>query len=122
MLVRGVASGGASTLTDGFNVGMRLREKDEEAFRLQSTRPITFYRRLVNPDRDFRMRAPAFSLDENGDIAGIRLLDRAIGPGDLPDGEIRSFYRAMRLLQQMLFDPAYRITLPLCLRRSAVLQ
>ncbi len=109
--VQASAHGGASTLTDGFNVGTRLQERDEEAFRLLSTRPITFYRRLVNPDRDFRMRAPAFSLDEDGEIAGIRLLDRAIGPGDLPDGEIRSFYRAMRLLQQMLFDPAYRITL-----------
>ncbi len=109
--VRASEHGGASTLTDGFNVGMRLKERDEEAFRLLSSRPITFYRRLVNPDRDFRMRAPAFSLDEDGEIAGIRLLDRAIGPGDLPDGEIRSFYLAMRLLQQMLFDPAFRITL-----------
>ncbi len=58
------------------------------------------------------MRAPACSLDEDGEIAGIRLLDRAIGPADLPDDEVRPFCRTLRLLQAMLLDPAYRITIP----------
>ena len=32
--------------------------------------------------------------------------------GDLPDDGIRPFYRALRLLQKMLFDPVHRITVP----------
>ena len=110
--IRAATRGGESTLADGFRAGTLLRDEDPEAFRLLSSLPITFYRRLDEQGRDFRMRAPAFSLDEDGEIAGVRHLDRAIGPADLPEDLIRPFYRALRKLQRLLFDPAHQVVIP----------
>ena len=77
--IRAATSGGENTMTDSFRIGAELRDADPEGFRLLSTLPLTFYRRLEKQDRDFRMRAPVFSLDEDGEIAGV------------PDRPVRSF-------------------------------
>ena len=108
-VVRAARTGGESTMTDGFRIGAMLRDGDPVAFRLPATLTVTHDRRLEGQDRDFRMRAPVFSLDESGEIVGVRHLDRAIGPLDGPDDAIRPFYRAPRRLQTLLFDPANQI-------------
>lgn len=108
-VIRSAASGGESTVTDGFRIGAMLRDGDPEAFRLLATWPFTFHRQLKG--LDFRVRAPVFSLDEEGGIAAIRHLDRAIGPADVPDPIVRPLYRALRKLQALLFDPDNRVTI-----------
>ena len=110
--IRAAASGGESTMTDGFRIGAVLRESDPEAFRLLATWPLTFHRRLDGQGLDFRIRAPVFSLDVEGEIRAIRHLDRAIGPADVPDEIVRPLYRALRKLQTLLFDPQNRVTIP----------
>lgn len=107
--VRAAASGGASLMVDGFRVGSMLREEDSEAFHLLSTVPITHYRRLLKQGRDFRMRAPVFSLDDDGEIAGIRINDRGAGPLDMADDLIRPMLRALRKFEAMLFDVANQV-------------
>lgn len=110
--VQAATEGGQSTLTDAFRVGEVLRARDPEAFHLLATRRVTFHRRLHEQDKDFRMRAPLFSLDEEGQIAGFRLLDRAVGPLDLPTEEIEPYYAALRLLLEQLYDEANQVTIP----------
>ncbi|MBC6439177.1 MAG: TauD/TfdA family dioxygenase [Rhodospirillales bacterium] len=110
--IRAAAKGGENTMTDGFRIGAILRDEDPVAFRLLATLPLTFYRRLEGQNRDFRMRAPVFSLDEDGEIAGIRHMDRSIGPADMADDMIRPFYRALRRLQSLLFNPAHQVRVP----------
>ena len=109
-VIRSAASGGESTVTDGFRIGAVLRDGDPEAFHLLATWPLTFHRQLEG--LDFRVRAPVFSLDEEGGIDTVRHLDRAIGPADVPDHIVRPLYRALRKLQTLLFDPNNRVTIP----------
>jgi len=110
--VRAAASGGESTMTDSFRIAEQLRDDDPEGFELLCRHPLTFYRRLEKQDRDFRMRAPVFSLDETGMVVGVRHLDRAIGPLDLPDDVIGPVYRALSRLQAMFFDPNNQVQVP----------
>jgi len=110
--VQAATQGGQSTLTDAFRIGAELRARDPEAFGLLASRRVTFHRRLHEQDKDFRMRAPLFSLDEEGEIAGFRLLDRAVGPLDLPEHEIEPYYAALRLLLEALYDEANQVTIP----------
>jgi len=110
--VRAATTGGASIMVDGFQVGELLRREDPEAFHLLATVPVTHYRRLLKQGRDFRMRAPVFSLDDEGEIAGIRLNDRGAGPLDVPDDLVRPILRALRKLEAMLFDETHHVTVP----------
>ncbi len=110
--VRAASSGGASTMTDGFRLGAVLRQEDPEAFELLSSVPLTHYRRLWKQGRDFRMRAPVFSLDDEGEIAGIRINDRGAGPLDMADDLVRPMLRALRKLEAMFFDEANQVMVP----------
>ncbi|MDA0219592.1 MAG: TauD/TfdA family dioxygenase [Proteobacteria bacterium] len=110
--VTAATSGGESTLTDAFRIGAELRRRDPEAFARLARHRVTFQRRLQEQDKDFRMAAPLFSLDEEGEIAGFRLLDRAVGPLDLPEEEVEPYYAALRLLLEMLYDEANQVTIP----------
>ncbi|MBT5432034.1 MAG: TauD/TfdA family dioxygenase [Alphaproteobacteria bacterium] len=110
--VRAASTGGASTMTDGFRLGDEMREQDPEAFKLLSTVPLTHYRRLLKTGRDFRMRAPVFSLDEEREVAGIRLNDRGAGPIDADSELVRPMLRALRKLEAMLFDEANQVVVP----------
>lgn len=111
--VRAAADGGESTLTDAFRVGAELRAADPEAFRRLAHHRFTFHRRLHRQDKDFRMMAPLFSLDDEGEIAGFRLLDRAVGPLDLPEDEIEPTHAALRALLERLYDPANQAVMPM---------
>ena len=56
---------------------------------------------------------PLIHIDEEGDVVGVRLNERQIGPLDLPEAQIEPFYRALRMLFDLVYDPALRITLAL---------
>lgn len=110
--VKAAERGGESILVDTFRVGQALRDRDPEAFDLLAHQRVTFHRRLEKQDRDFRMQAPVFSLDDEGEIAGSRLLDRAIGPLHLDEDLVVPYYRALKQLIAMLFDEANQLRVP----------
>jgi len=110
--VRAAERGGESILVDAFQIGERLRHDDPEAFDLLAHQRATFHRRLYEQGRDFRMRAPVFSLDEQDGIAGFRLLDRGVGPLDLPEDVIEPYFAALRRLLAMLYDQANHLRIP----------
>jgi alpha-ketoglutarate-dependent taurine dioxygenase len=110
--VRAAERGGESVLVDAFRIGEELRAADPAAFELLAHERATFHRRLYEQGRDFRMRAPVFSLDETGAIAGFRLLDRGVGPLDLAEDKVEPYFAALRKLLAMLYDEANQLRVP----------
>ena len=53
------------------------------------------------------------SLDDMGEIAGVRLLDRAIGPLDAPEDIVLPYYAALRLLLEKLYEPDNQALVPI---------
>jgi len=111
--ITAATSGGESTLTDAFRIGADIKARDAKAFELLARIPVTFHRRLYRRDKDYRIRAPIFCLDEEGEIAGFRLLDRAIGPVDAAQDDIEPFYVALRMLLEMLYDESNQAAVPM---------
>tara|TARA_B100000029_G_scaffold114519_1_gene106982 strand:+ start:27 stop:1223 length:1197 start_codon:yes stop_codon:yes gene_type:complete len=107
------ASGGESTLTDAFRAGADIRQENPAAYELLGTTPVTFHRRFFRRDKDYRIRAPIMSLDDMGEIAGVRLLDRAIGPLDAPEDIVLPYYAALRLLLEKLYEPDNQALVPI---------
>jgi alpha-ketoglutarate-dependent taurine dioxygenase len=52
-------------------------------------------------------------VDADGDISGIHVNERQIGPLDMPGELIEPYYRALRRLLKAVYDPGLMITLPL---------
>ncbi len=110
--VRAADRGGESILVDAFRIGAMLRDSDPDAFGVLAHQRATFHRRLQKQKRDFQMRAPVFSLDEDGDIAGFRLLDRGVGPLDLPEDKVEPYFAALRKLLTLLYDETNHLKVP----------
>ena len=109
--VRAAKTGGESILVDSFRIGRMLKEEDPEGFALLARERATFQRKLTEQQRDFRMRAPIFSLDDEGEVAGFRLLDRGFAPLDLAEELVEPYYRAYRRLLTLLYDEANQLNI-----------
>ena len=117
-MVTSSESGGHSTLVDGFNAVRRLRETSPDAFDLLSTVPVTFRRRHTGKTLDGKprllvSRTPLIKLDENNEVVGVRINERHIAPLDVEGHLVEPFYRAIRDLLQITYDPGLRIEIPL---------
>ena len=64
------ATGGHSTLSDGFAVAEFMRKQDPDMFRLLSTVPLDFANKAATSD--YRMAVPLFHHDENGQLNEVR--------------------------------------------------
>ena len=64
------ATGGHSTLSDGFAVADFMRKQDPDMFRLLSTVPLDFANKAATSD--YRMAVPQFHHDENGQLNEVR--------------------------------------------------
>ena len=96
----------------------RLRERDPDAFALLSKAPITGQRLDLARNTDGKVRyliakLPIIKLDYDGDVAGLRLNERQIGPLDLPGELIGPCYAALRRMFDLVYDPELRLTFPL---------
>ena len=117
-VLRPSSNGGASTLVDGFEACRRLRERWPRDFDLLAATPITTERydpgaNSGGQSRWFVARMPIIRVDADGDLSGIHLNERQIGPLDMPAEKIEPFYRATRRLLAIVYDPQMMITLPL---------
>jgi gamma-butyrobetaine dioxygenase/trimethyllysine dioxygenase len=97
------SEGGDSTLVDGFHIANLLRTRRPDVFRLLSTVPIGFHRTLKE-GRAFYASGPVIRLDRNGNVEGIRLLDRGTAPFDIPEDVVVPYYDALRELLSFLYD------------------
>lgn len=106
-----IQGSGCSIFLDGFEIAEVLRQQDAEGF-AALTRNRQAFRRHFDGDVDVIAEFPPISLDEFGNIVGIRVNDRVAAPLQIDPAEIEPYYRGMRQLLQLSEDPVR------CLRLS----
>jgi gamma-butyrobetaine dioxygenase len=97
--------GGDSTLVDGLYLAEKIRSEDPNAFKLLSTIPVNFHR-VLQEGRIFQAAGPIISVDREGNVEGVRLLDRGTAPFDLDEDMVVPFYAAYKRLLSLLYDEA----------------
>jgi gamma-butyrobetaine dioxygenase len=103
---------GCSLFMDGFEIAERLREHDAEGFRALCDHSQS-YRRHFGGDVDLIAEFPILSLDEFGNLCGIRLNDRVAAPLAIPPDEVEVYYRALRYLLEQAEDESRALKLTL---------
>ncbi len=104
--------GGASILVDGFHVADRLRREDPEAFELLSIvrQPFCGHGGVKI---DWRAAGRVISVDDVGDVTGIRFAMASRVPLAIRDDLIEPYYRATQAMLRLVLDPECQIHLPL---------
>ncbi|HEY4162429.1 MAG TPA: TauD/TfdA family dioxygenase [Dongiaceae bacterium] len=111
-LEAGADKEGASIFVDGFAAAERLRQESPESFRLLSTQPMNFHRRHAGTV-DLRCRARVFSLDDDGEVVGVRYNDRATGAFDQALDGVDAMMDAAAEFMRIVYDPAMTLTVML---------
>ena len=100
--------GGQSEFLDGYKIASILREEDPEAFDALVDNPQS-WRRHFEGDVDLSARFPMISLDDFGDVVGIRLNDRVGSPLSIPPDQMAAYYRGYRRLVELTSDRRFII-------------
>jgi DUF971 family protein len=90
--LRADASGGESTLVDGFAVAEALRERAPEQFALLANTILHFH--FADATAEHRAAAPTISLNPDGSIRAIRYSNHSVEPFLLPPEIMEPFYDA----------------------------
>jgi trimethyllysine dioxygenase len=104
-------SGGESTLVDGFKVAEQIRRTDPMAFEILSTVRVPAH--YLGDGVHLRAEHPVIGLDHNGDFVQIAYNNYDRAPFRLPTPRMNAFYRALKLFNQLINDPANEITMRL---------
>ena len=104
-------SGGESTLVDGFKVAEQIRRTDPMAFEVLSTVRVPAH--YLGDGVHLRAEHPVIGLDHNGDCVQIAYNNYDRAPFRLPTPRMNAFYRALKLFNQLINDPANEITMRL---------
>ena len=89
------ATGGASTMADGFAVAEAIRSEDPDAFEALTTLPWVFTNR--HRDSDYRFSGPIVELDRDGHVVEIRNTGFLRFFPDMDEADIPRAYRAAQL-------------------------
>ncbi len=92
------ATGGASTMADGFAVAEAMRVEDPEAFEAITTLSWLFTNR--HRETDYRFSGPIVETDADGKIVEIRNTGFLRAFPDMPDADIPRAYRALRIFTE----------------------
>ena len=101
------ATGGESTLIDGWAVLADLRREDPEAFEVLSRIPVTF--QLFCDDEDTYATAPIIQLDTDGRVTTFRFSNQLAQPLHASFDDVGAFYRAYRALGRMIDSARYKL-------------
>ena len=101
------AVGGDSVMADGFRIAETMRTEEPGHFNILCTTPMEFRNRASNSD--YRVRAPAIRLDENGDVTEIRFGNFLRGPFHAAEERMPSLYSAYRHLMGMTREDRFRV-------------
>ncbi|MDH3221654.1 MAG: TauD/TfdA family dioxygenase [Gammaproteobacteria bacterium] len=88
---------GASLFMDGFELATKLRQHDAEGFAALCRNNQAFRRHFAG-DVDLIAEFPVISIDEFGNLCGVRVNDRVAAPLSIPAGQIEVYYRGLRYL------------------------
>lgn len=101
------ASGGESTVTDGWKVVEDLRREDPEAFEVLARVPVSF--QLFSQDEDTYATAPLIQLDPDGRVRTFRFSNQLAQPIDASFADVEAFYRAYRTLGRRIDSDRYQV-------------
>ncbi len=101
------ATGGESTVTDGWAVLADLRAEDPAAFELLARIPVTY--QLFSDDEDTYATAPMIQLDPAGRVQVFRFSNQLAQPVNASFDEVGAFYDAYRKLGRMIDGPRYKV-------------
>jgi trimethyllysine dioxygenase len=104
-------SGGESTLVDGFKVADQIRRSDPMAFEVLST--VKVPAQYLGDGVHLRAEHAVIGLDHNNDFAQIAYNNYDRAPFRLPTPRMNAFYRALKLFNHLINDPANEITMRL---------
>ncbi|HRD60352.1 MAG TPA: TauD/TfdA family dioxygenase [Nocardioides sp.] len=101
------ATGGESTVTDGWAVVADLRREDPEAFDVLARVPVTF--QLFSADEDTYATAPIIQLDTEGRVTTFRFSNQLAQPLHASFEDVGAFYRAYRALGRRIDSDRYKV-------------
>ena len=103
------ASGGDSTVVDGFSAAIRLKDENPDYFELLSKYCARFE---YNGDKGthLKSRRPMIELLPDGEIVTIRFNNRsAAAITDVPYDDMENYYNAYRAFSDIINDPAMTV-------------
>jgi gamma-butyrobetaine dioxygenase len=101
------ASGGASTLTDGFKVASDIRATRPDLFELLATVPIHFHFRDATSEHEHQ--SSVLDVDPSGRLRSVRYSNHSAQPFLIDPALMDDFYEAYRLFGQMRESDRYRL-------------
>ena len=107
------ASGGDSTLVDGFNAAIRLKDENPDYFNLLSKYCARFE---YSGDKGayLQSRRPMIELSPDGELIAIRFNNRSAAPIiDVPYEEMEDYYKAYRSFSDIINDPKLAVNFKL---------
>jgi gamma-butyrobetaine hydroxylase len=105
------ASGGESTLVDGFCVAEVLRAKHPADFAVLAGHNVTFAYR--DEGAELSASAPIIELDPHGDVRAVRFNARSLQSPAMPALELAAWYDAYLRFARMLEDARFQVRLRL---------
>ena len=101
------ATGGESTVTDGWSVLADLRAEDPAAFETLCQVPVPF--QVFSDDEDTFAAAPIVELDTDGRVRAFRYSNHLAQPLDTHFDNVEAFYTAYRKLGLMITNGRYKV-------------
>ncbi len=105
--LRNDATGGESTVTDGWAILADLRRDDSAAFETLARIPVAY--QLFSDTEDTYARAPMIQLDTQGHVSTFRFSNQLAQPLDATFEDVEEFYRAYRKLGRMIDSDRYKV-------------
>jgi [2-(trimethylamino)ethyl]phosphonate dioxygenase len=99
--------GGDNALVDGFEVAERLRATRPDQFDLLARLPVRF--RFRDVEAELTAEHPVITLDARGEVAAIRLNNRAKAPLAVAPDLVEAYYAAYLALARMLESPEWQL-------------
>ena len=107
------ASGGDSTVVDGFNAAIHLKNENPNYFNLLTKYCARFE---YNGDKGshLRSRRPMIELSPDGELIAIRFNNRSAAPiTDVPYEDMENYYKAYRAFSNIINDPKWAVNFKL---------
>jgi gamma-butyrobetaine dioxygenase len=107
------ASGGNSTVVDGFNAAIRLKDENPDYFNFLS-RYCARFEYNANKKAHLQSRRPMIELSPDGELIAIRFNNRSAAPiTDVPYEDMANYYKAYRAFSDIINDPNLAVSFKL---------
>lgn len=105
--LRADASGGASTLVDGFKIADDLRRTAPEQFELLTKHSLHFH--FADATAEHEHDGPVIELDTRGRVKAVRYSNHSARPFLMPADDMEAYYAAYRAFGRMRESERYQL-------------